>query len=311
MPPKRGSVAGPVPGVLTLTMGLIAGPYEVAANVPCTLGEGPLWHPEEQRLYWTDIEGRRIYRLDPVSGQHEVALEPGMRVGGITLEPDGSLILFGDHGQIAHAKDGGLRTLVDGLPDEHGTRFNDVFAEVTGQVYAGTMPKEGRLGRFYRIDRTLQPHLLLEEIGCSNGMGFTPTRRHLYYIDTGVRKIYRFDYDEATGLVSNQITFLETPESMGWPDGMTTDAEGNLWVAFWGGYGVRAFSPSGEELAYLELPVECVTAPTILPDGRMFVTTAGGDKRKGPDDLAGSVFVVQLNVAGVLEQRSRLSGGQA
>ncbi|MGV3615352.1 MAG: SMP-30/gluconolactonase/LRE family protein [Fimbriimonas sp.] len=289
---------------------MIRGTYEVVANVPCHLGEGPLWHPDEGRLYWTDIDGKRIYRLDPDTGKVDVAAEPGMRVGGMTLQTDGSIALFGDDGKITLLLDGQLHPILPGLPEERGTRFNDVFADPIGRVFAGTMPKEDRKGRLYRIDPDLSETLVLEDIGCSNGMGLSP-EGNLYYTDTSAGRIYRFDYDPTTGELTNQTTFIQFQGDHGAPDGMTVDAEGNLWVAFWGGSCVRAYGPDGVEKARLDLPVECVTAPVILPDGRMYVTTAGGARRKSEDDLAGSVFLVRLDVAGVPEHRSRLGMGAA
>jgi D-xylonolactonase len=288
---------------------LIRGEAAVVANVPCQLGEGPLWHPEQGAVYWTDIEGRTIYRMDADSFRVEVASEPGFRVGGMTLQPDGALALFGDDGRIALLLNGVVHPMLPFLPDERGTRFNDVFADPFGRVFAGTMPKEDRKGLLYRFDPDLSHHVILEDIGCSNGMGLTPDGKSLYYIDTGPRRVYRFAYDETTGALTDGKTFLEFDGSFGAPDGMTVDAEGNLWIAFWGGHGVRAYSPHGEEVARLPIPVHAVTAPLILPDGRLFVTTAGGNRRKDENDLAGALFMAQLEVAGRLEHRSRLGGG--
>lgn len=287
---------------------MIQGSYEVVADVPCLLAEGPLWHPEEGRLYWTDIDGKRIYRLDPEKGEVQIACEPGMRVGGMTLQPDGAIVLFGDDGKISLLLDDQLTPIVPGHPEEQGNRFNDVFADPVGRVFAGTMSTPARQGRLYRVDPDLTHHLLLEGIGCSNGMGFTPDGKGLYYTDTSAGTIYRFDYDEATGAITNQTTFLKFTEG-GLPDGMTVDAEGNLWVAFWGGSCVRSFGPDGTERARIDLPAECITCPVILPDGRMYVTSAGGDRRKDENDLGGAVFLIRLDVAGVPEYRSRLGGG--
>lgn len=282
----------------------------VAADVTCRLGEGPLWHPDEGRLYWTDIDGQRIYRLDPDTGHVEIACEAGMRVGGMTLQPDGALALFGDDGKISLLLDDQIHPLLPGLPEEAGTRFNDVFADPIGRVFAGTMPKEDRKGRLYRIDPDLSHRVVLEDIGCSNGMGFTPGGKGMYYTDTSAGRIYHFDYDATTGELTNQTTFLQF-NGGGAPDGMTVDAEGNLWVAFWGGSCVRCFGPDGAQKAQIDLPAECITAPVILADGRMYVTSAGGDRRKGEGDRGGDVFLVQLEVAGFPEYRSRLGGGAA
>lgn len=282
---------------------------EVAVNVACHLGEGPIFHSDHRALYWTDIEGKRIHRLDVDSGEHTVAAEPGKRVGGVTIQADGALVLFGDDARVTIFQDGELHPVLPGISKERGTRFNDVFADPVGRVFAGTMPKEGQLGTLYRIDPDLSVHTILEGIGCSNGMGLSPDGKALYYIDTSPRKLYRFDYDSLSGRITNQTVLREFTEEEKWPDGMTVDGLGNIWVAFWGGYCVRCLSPEGEILHKLDVPVEAVTAPTILPDGTMYLTTAGGATRKGDSDLAGSLFRVQLDVPGVLEHRSRIGGG--
>lgn len=285
---------------------MVNGTYKIVADIECQLGEGPLWHPEEKLLYWTDIEGRLIYRLDPATGKSEVAFDPGMRVGGITLQLDGSLVIYGDNGAVLNWKGGELVTLIKEIPSEIGSRFNDVFAATGGRVFAGTMPKGDQLGTLYRIDPDLSLHVVKTEIGCSNGMGFTPDGKGMYYIDSAIRRIYRFDYDAATGELSNETVFIQCEDDGSVPDGMTVDAEGNLWVAFWGGHRVAAYGSDGVEKLRIKLPAARITAPTILPDGLMYLTSAGMGGRKEGDEYGGATFAVQLTVAGVLEHRTSL-----
>lgn len=116
-------------------------------------GEGPVWHPLEKRLYWTDIETGRMFRYDPASGNHE-QFYSGPRVGGFTVQPDGSLLLFRDKGNIALWRNGEIvKTIVEELPEEHAGRFNDVRADPQGRVFCGTLTNAApNTGRLYRLD---------------------------------------------------------------------------------------------------------------------------------------------------------------
>ena len=168
------------------------------------LGENPLWHPREQRLYWTDITRGRLYRYDPATGSHEQFYQ-GDPVGGFTFQEDGGLLLFMHRGRIAWWRDGKLDNVVDEIPGEEDGRFNDVIADPVGRVYCGTMPLQShaRPGKLYRLDTDGSLHVMLEGIVTSNGMGFTLDRRGMYYTDSGPRRIYYFDYEAASGAMTN------------------------------------------------------------------------------------------------------------
>ena len=146
---------------------------EMIADYQCVTGEGPLWHPMEQRVYWADIPTGRMFRYHPATGHHEQIYQ-GEMVGGFTIQADGALLLFQERGAVRIWREGVLTTVIDEIPDERETRFNDVFADTEGRVFCGTMPTGERLGRLYRLNTDGSIHLLLEGIGCSNGMGFTP-----------------------------------------------------------------------------------------------------------------------------------------
>ncbi|HET6566954.1 MAG TPA: SMP-30/gluconolactonase/LRE family protein, partial [Rhodothermales bacterium] len=123
---------------------------ELIADYACETGEGPLWHPIEQRLYWLDIPAGRLFRYDPVSDVHELCFE-GEPVGGITLQADGSLLFFMARGAVRCWRDGTLTTMLDEIPEERDTRFNDVIADPLGGVFCGTMPTDDRPGHLYRM----------------------------------------------------------------------------------------------------------------------------------------------------------------
>lgn len=280
---------------------------ELIADYQCVVGEGPLWHPIEKKVYWTDIGTGRMFRYDPATGKHE-QFYSGRPVGGYTIQADGSLLLFMERGTIAIWRDGALTTVVEDIPDERETRFNDVFADTAGRVFCGTMPARDRPGRLYRLDTHGKLTLLLEGIGCSNGMGLTPDRKGLYYTDSTAHTIYLFDYDQATGAISNQRVFVRHAESDGLPDGMTVDAAGNVWSAHWDGSALICYSPQGKEIERIAFPVKKVSSVTFGGDDYMdmYVTTAGGDQKATDGELAGALFRLRLGIRGVPEYYSRV-----
>ena len=281
---------------------------ELVVDCRCDTGEGPLWHPGEKRVYWVDIPAARLYRYDPGSGRHE-EFDTGKPVGGYTIQLDGSLLLFMADGTIRAWKDGDTVTIVEEIPDERGNRFNDVIADPEGRVFCGTMSTPARAGRLYRLDTDRSISVLLEGIGTSNGMGFTPDLRSMYYTDTRKQEIYRYDYERSTGDIANRRVFASTEGGdAGRPDGLTVDAEGCVWSARWSGHRLVRYSPGGEELEQVMFPTENVTCPTFGGEdyGDLYVTTAGGNARGDGNEYAGSLFRLRPPVGGVPEFPSRI-----
>jgi sugar lactone lactonase YvrE len=280
---------------------------QLIADYECQTGEGPMWHPDEQRVYWCDIPAGRMFRYHPATGEHEPCYE-GVPVGGFTVQADGALLLFMTRGTVKVWREGELTTVVDEIPDERETRFNDVIADPAGRVFCGTMPTKDRLGRLYRLDPDGTLTRVLEGIGCSNGMGFTPNRKQMYYTDSRKREIYLFDYDQATGEIDNQRVFVQTPEDEGIPDGMTVDAEGYVWSARWDGGCLVRYTPHGAEERRIAFPAKKVSCVTFGgPDCTdMYVTTAGGNHKAEEGAGAGALFRLNLGIKGVPEFRSRI-----
>ncbi|MCC6456544.1 MAG: SMP-30/gluconolactonase/LRE family protein [Caldilineaceae bacterium] len=281
---------------------------ELIADYQCVTGEGPLWHPQEQKVYWVDIPPGRLFRYDPASGKHEQVFEADRAIGGFTFQDDGAILLFMERGAVKILRDGKLETIIEEIPDERESRFNDVFADPEGRVYCGTMPTPQRKGRLYRLDPDRTLTLLLEGIGCSNGMGLTLDRKQLYYTDTTAREIYLFDYDQATGDITNQRVFVNSSNEDGMPDGMTVDAQGNVWSARWDGYRLTQYAPDGHELQRIKFPAKKVSSVIFGgPDYTdMYVTTAGGNNKEENGAAAGALFRLRLGVQGLPEYPSRI-----
>lgn len=285
---------------------------EPVADYACNTGEGPLWHPQEKAVYWTDIPAGRLFRYDPATGQHAQVYD-GEPVGGFTLQADGSLLLFMAKGRIAvRQSDGMLTTIVDEIPDERESRFNDVIADPVGRVFCGTMASRERPGRLYRLDLNGSLSVVVEGVGCSNGMGFTPDGTGMYFTDTAAREISLFDYDAETGGITNRRLFVRTPDAPGEgaPDGMTVDADGNVWSTRWGGSCLVCYAPDGTEKQRVAVPVKKVSSVTFAApgdEGAMYVTTAGGHQKETDGVYAGALFRLRVEgVRGVPEFVSRV-----
>jgi len=286
----------------------VAAEPELVADVACHTGENPLWHPDEGCLYWVDIPPGRLYRFDPATGRHELCLDAGCAIGGFTLQADGALLLFMARGAVKSWHEGKLTTLIDSLPDELDNRFNDGIADPEGRVFCGTMSPPDRPGRLYRLDPDLSLTTVFDGIGTSNGMGFTPDRKCMYYTDSRTRRIDLCDYDQATGALSNRRVFADVPESGGTPDGMTVDAEGRVWGARWGGSRLVRYTSDGQLERTIAFPCPKVSSVVFGgPDhADLYVTTAGGHERATEGPAAGSLFRLRAGVRGVPEFRSRI-----
>ena len=280
---------------------------ELIADYNNHVGEGPLWHQTERLLYWVDIPQGRIFRYDPLSGEHE-QFHQGRVIGGFTIQEDGSLLLFMDRGSIAILKEGELSYVVDEIPEERDTRFNDVIADPRGSVFCGTMPTDTEPAKLYRLDPDGSLTVVLDGIGLSNGLGFTPDRKQMYYTDSYARKIYIFDYDEHTSEISNQRVFVETPEDGGIPDGMTVDAEGHVWSARVDGSALFRYTPDGVEERSITFPAKKISSVTFGGDDmdEMYVTTIGGDNKAEEGPGAGALFRLKLGIRGVPDYYSRI-----
>lgn len=273
----------------------------------CDNAEVPLWHSQQECLYWTDIPRGMIFRYYPHTGNHE-QIYTGEPVGGMTIQADGSLLLFKTKGTIEHWQEGKITTVVEEIPEEKATRFNDAIADPRGRVFSGTMATPERPGHLYRLDTDGSLHLILEGLTVPNGMGFSPDHKYLYFTDSDSRSIYRFAYDIETGNLSDRQVLIVTPTGEGVPDGLTVDEEGYIWSARWDGSHLFRYTPEGQEVLRIPFPALKVSSVTFGgSDYRtIYVTTAGGYDRAIEGSGAGAVFSLQLDIRGVPEFPSQI-----
>ena len=269
------------------------------------LGEGPVWDSARQRLWWVDIEKCELHSFDPAANKDRAWPLPH-RIGFAVPTNRGDLIVGTQRGLVRFAPESGaLATFADPENDLPENRFNDAKCDSAGRLWAGTMAvsEEPNRGSLYRVDASLIVTRMVENVGISNGIAWSPDGRTMFYIDSPTRRVDAFDFDPATGSLANRRTVIEVAD--GFPDGMCIDAAGNLWVALWGGWGVACFDPrTGAQLAKIEVPVEAVSSCCFGGDAwdELFITTASRDldaAGRAQQPLAGSIFVAKPGVRGM------------
>jgi D-xylonolactonase len=282
---------------------------DLVVDLPSETGEGPLWNERDRCVYWVDIPPGRLYRYDPHAKLNELVYQHTAMIGGYTFQENGAILLFCSRGQIVRWHNGDIETIVEEIPGEADGRFNDVIAGPDGHVYCGTMPTATHLARLYRLNLDGSLDVLFDDIGLSNGFGFSPDNAVLYHTDSNARLIYRLAYESGTGALGNRTVLVRTAQDETVPDGMATDADGAIWSARWDGHALFKYSAEGELLGKVPFPVRKVSSITFGGDdlGSAYVTTAGGHLRGAHEgERAGSLFRVDLGVKGRPAFRSRI-----
>ncbi len=270
------------------------------------LGEGALWHPREEVLYWVDINGCALHIYDPRTGENRT-LPTGARIGTVVPVEGGDVLVALQTGiHRMDIRSGKLSPVVNPINDPY-VRFNDGKCDPSGRFWVGTFHMGGKKGgcALYRLDGDGSLHTMLEGVSISNGIVWTADETTMFYIDTPTNCVQAFDYDAASGNISNGRVAFRIPASEGDPDGMSIDADGNLWIAMWGGGSVNCYDPADGRL----LRQVIVAAPhsTSCAFGgadmqTLYITSArsglsGSDLAANPH--SGDLFASKLNVSGI------------
>ncbi|BDS06241.1 calcium-binding protein [Oceaniferula spumae] len=276
-------------------------------NYRAQWGEGPIWWND--RLLYVDIEKHLVLEYDPESGE-EKSWNVSDTVGRIgTVVPriktdGGDLLVAGDTGlHFLDRSTGKTTAITDPEPDKENNRFNDGKCSPDGRFFAGTISLVKNQGdaTLYRLDPDLTLHTAFEGVTNSNGIIWSADGATCYYIDTPRLEVMAFDYSPDTGQLSKQRNVISTSDISASPDGMTIDANGNLWVAFCHGACVACYDPnSGKELHRVELPCLETTACAFGGNGldELYVTT--GIHKTETEEHAGRLLkVTGLGVQGV------------
>ena len=255
---------------------------EPVGDVTAVLGEGPYWRMEDGCLLWVDIP-RGLLLMTRVGTAETASVELG-EVSAAFPALGGGILTAGGHRLTLRATKPGEgwagRTIAE-APAREGVRFNDAAVDPAGRVWVGSMDVRERdpLGALYRLETggTLTP--VVKGVTVSNGIGWSPDGTRMYYNDSPARRIEMFDYDQATGDAFQRRVFADLSGAEGFPDGLTVDAEGCVWVAMFAGGALRRFTPAGRQDAVVPLPVSQPTSCAFGGPGlaELFVTTATRD----------------------------------
>ena len=276
---------------------------QCVADVHAVLGEGPVWVEREAALYWVDIKGWKIFRLSEGDALQQWATP--FRVGSLAPRASGGFIAGTDEG-IALIDLAGGKFEITEHPEAHlpDNRFNDGKVDRAGRFWAGSMDdnQKNATGALYRIGPGLTATRIDEGYKITNGPAFSLSGEVMYHSDTARQVTYVFDMD-AAGNATNRRVFATYAPNEGYPDGMTIDAEGCLWIAFWDGWCVRRYSPAGECLGKIALPVG---QPTSCAFGgprldQLYITSA----RIGLDEAA---LAVQPQAGGLFQATPSVTG---
>ena len=283
-------------------------PSEVqcVADVHAVLGEGPVWVEREGALYWVDIKGRKIFRLarDGELSQWDTTV----RVGSLAPRASGGFIGGTDEG-IAAIDPASGRFEILHQPEAHlpDNRFNDGKVDRRGRFWAGSMDDTERAmtGTLYVTDASLGIAAVDGEYKVTNGPAFSPAGDIMYHNDSARQVTYAFDLD-AKGNAANRRVFLQFGPGDGYPDGMTVDSDGCLWIAFWDGWAVRRYAPSGEWLETIRMPVARPTSCAFggVEHDRLYITSAsiGLDAEAlAMQPNAGGLFMATPGVRGLAD----------
>ena len=261
------------------------------------LGEGPVWHANEQALYWVDIEGRKVQRYVPETKEHQ-QWHLRERVCGVAPRRGGGLVVALEHDlTIFDSATADITPFASLDTDKPKNRNNDMKCDPQGRLWVGTMQSDaqGRAGSLYRVNAHGSVSKMLGNIGIANTLAWSPDESQFYFADSSQNVIWVFDYDAPSGDISKQRIFFEG--GPGAPDGSAMDSQGYLWNARYGGSCVLRIAPDGTLEQTLEIPAE---NPTSCAFGgadlkTLFVTSAGGENAAAYE---GCVFSAQVEVAG-------------
>jgi sugar lactone lactonase YvrE len=270
---------------------------DVALDARATLAEGPVWDERAGCLRWVDIPAGLVHRFDPA--RDDTAFDAGEPVGVVAVRRAGGLVLATASGIVTCAEDGTHRETLHEVAMPPGGRFNDGKADPWGRFWAGTLVAGIRhAGVLYRLDPDGSLHTMLTGVSVSNGLGWSPDGKTMYYADSPTGGVDSFTHDPATGEITDRRRLVDVDR--GRPDGLTVDEEGALWVALWDGGAVRRYAPDGRPLRTVELPVRRVTS-CAFAGFTLYITTA----RKGlsEEELAGQphaggIFALDAGVRG-------------
>ncbi|MEM7105771.1 MAG: SMP-30/gluconolactonase/LRE family protein [Bacteroidota bacterium] len=280
---------------------------ELVHDIQNALGEGSIWNHKTGELYWVDIEGHALFTWD-TKAKEPTKFEVGQHIGTVVPAIDGNIIIALRTGIFRlNPKTRDMTKFSQPESDTAGIRMNDGKCDPGGRFWVGSMHFDQikYAANLFRIDHDGTTTKMLDSITISNGINWSLDHKTMYYIDTPDGNVKAFDYDNSTGDISNGRVVVTIPDTMGFPDGMTIDAEGKLWIALWNGNSVTRWDPeTGKLLQTIKVPAHNVTSCAFGDDdlSTLYITTARldmTDEELEAMPYAGGVFKVKPGVKGV------------
>ena len=267
------------------------------------LGEGSIWHPKENKLYWVDIEGKLLHIYDPATGKDK-ELPVGSRIGTVVPVKNGGALVALQNGIHKIDTKTGKLSFISAPFTDTSLRFNDGKCDPSGRFWVGTLALDSRRrgAVLYRMDGDKSIRVMLDSVSISNGIVWTANKKTMYYNDTPTGTIQGFDYDDKTGAISNRRIVVRIPRGGGGPDGMTIDTDDNLWVALWGSGSVGKFDPrTGQLLQKVIVPAPNVSSCAFGGKNLdiLYITTARAwvnEEKLKQFPLSGGLFAVKPGV---------------
>lgn len=279
---------------------------ELFYKTACILGEGPAWDHRNNELLWVDIDSHTLYFLkegDTTPESHVF----DQKIGFAAPAGNSKYIIGLQNGlHIFERKDRTINLICNPEPELVANRWNDGKCGPDGNVWAGTMSTEDKhdQGGLYRLDSNLRVRKMLHNVGVSNGLAWNADLGTMYYIDSPTRSIQCFEYKKGEETISGPYKIIKVPKGLGFPDGMTIDVDGMLWVAHWDGGCIARWHPeTGQLITTIKIPAPRVTSCTFGGKNlsQLFVTTARVGLSKEQLEkypLSGSLFVIDTNTKG-------------
>jgi len=279
-------------------------PVEVVLSLRAQHAEGPLWDAETARLWWVDIMGQRVHRFDPVSSK-DTSWSTLAQPGGVVLNTAGEPVVAMPEGLAVLDMSTGRTSLSVPIErDKPENRANDAKVDSRGRVWVGTMAYDKRPGNaaLYRVEGD-NASRVVDGLTISNGPAFDEQQGRLYLADTALCIVDVFDLDAEAGTLSDRRHLLDFTNAQVWPDGMTVDDDGMLWVALGRAGEVHRYRPDRTLDGLLTVPTSNPTSVTFggLDGGDLYITTSWtdlDDRSRASQPLAGAIFRCRPGVTG-------------
>lgn len=279
----------------------IVNSIDLAHKSHCILGEGPAWSESQKTLFYIDIFGKKVKSLNIANGEAKEFDVP-TPIGAVIPTDRNSLLLLLSNGIFESNMHGAQGNLLYEIPKKvPEIRMNDAKCDAKGRLWAGTLVDDvPNLGSLFRVHGR-EVYKVLDDLTVSNGLAWSSDSKKMYFIDSGRQDVQVGDFDLETGSLTGLKTFVSFPESDGIPDGMTSDLDDGIWVAFFGGGKIRRYDRNAMLTHEIALPVTQVTSCCFGGDSmsQLFVTTANIETSTHKmSDIGGALFMVQTDFVG-------------